>query len=156
MGLFSTMALWKAAPGSFWIRQGGDKFISFTCLTLGQVAMLSRLSEKVKACYQRAAESERRAKEQTDPELRQDFLDAATRWRRLARSFELYERVNRFVSSRPTKAKFHFTSVHNIKPILCSRCGEIARIIRRTPDGDQEIWAFQCDDGHITEITGQG
>jgi len=52
-----------------------------------------------------------------------------------------------------------FTPTLLIRPIACPRCGEKAGIIRRSPDACQtdssEIWALQCDQGHITEISGQ-
>jgi len=48
---------------------------------------------------------------------------------------------------------------HHIDPIRCAKCDEIARFIRRTMDtfkrDGTEIWTFQCDNGHITEVTGQ-
>ena len=51
-----------------------------------------------------------------------------------------------------------FTPTLLIRPIACPRCGEKAGIIRRAPDARQtdgsEVWAFQCDQGHITEIFG--
>ena len=52
------------------------------------------------------------------------------------------------------------THTHKIEPIRCPRCKLAARIIRRTMDAFKrdgtEIWTYQCDNGHITEVTGQG
>ena len=48
----------------------------------------------------------------------------------------------------------------NIEPIRCPRCNLAARITRRSPDAFRrdgtEIWMFQCDNSHITEVKGQG
>jgi hypothetical protein len=59
-------------------------------------SVLDNLSEKIRDCHRHAEECERRAREQIDPGLRQDFLDAAQRWLKLAASYELSERVQRF------------------------------------------------------------
>lgn len=60
--------------------------------------MLSNPSQQAKDCYHRAAESERRAQETADPVLRQDFLDAASRWMKLARSYEFTDALTRYIS----------------------------------------------------------
>lgn len=65
--------------------------------------MLSNPSKPIKECHRRAAESERRAQTEQDPILRQDFLDAAGRWMRLARSYEYTEQLTRYLY-KPTKA----------------------------------------------------
>ena len=62
-------------------------------------------------------------------------------------------------SPRLPRSPSTFTPTLLIRPIACPRCGEKAGIIRRAPDARQtdgsEFWAFQCDQGHITEIAGQ-
>jgi hypothetical protein len=60
--------------------------------------MLKVLSEDVRECYQRAEECARQAKAQLNPELRRDFLDLELRWLKLARSYEVSERVNKTFS----------------------------------------------------------
>lgn len=49
-----------------------------------------------------------------------------------------------------------FTSIFKIQPICCPSCGEKASIIRRALDASKddgsEIWAFQCENGHVTEV----
>lgn len=63
--------------------------------------MLDNLSEKIRECYRHAEDCERRAQLQTDPGLRQDFLNTAAHWLKLAQSYEFAERLQRF----PIKAK---------------------------------------------------
>jgi hypothetical protein len=58
--------------------------------------MLEKLSDNIRECYQHAEDCERQAERQFDPGLRQDFLDAARRWRFLAHSYELTEQITRF------------------------------------------------------------
>jgi hypothetical protein len=55
--------------------------------------MLKVLSEDVRECYRRAEECARQAKAQLNPEHRRDFLDLELRWLKLARSYEVSERV---------------------------------------------------------------
>jgi hypothetical protein len=63
--------------------------------------MLKVLSEDVRECYQRAEECARQAKAQLNPKLRRDFLDLELRWLKLARSYEVSERVKTFSKSGP-------------------------------------------------------
>ena len=55
--------------------------------------MRNILSGNILDCYGHAEQCRRRAKEQSDPHLRQDFLDCERRWLLLARGYELAERV---------------------------------------------------------------
>lgn len=58
--------------------------------------MLNSLSDKIRECHKHAEDCQRRASEQTDPALRQDFLNTAGHWLKLAASYELSERLQRF------------------------------------------------------------
>ena len=51
------------------------------------------LSDNIRDCYRHAEHCGRRANEQSDPLLRQDFLDCERRWLLLARGYELAERM---------------------------------------------------------------
>jgi hypothetical protein len=70
--------------------------------------MLAELSDHVTECIARAADTERRAREATDSQLRQDLLDIAKRWRHLAESYQFVESLDRFIveqkSQRVTKS----------------------------------------------------
>jgi hypothetical protein len=61
--------------------------------------MLSSTSDKVRACYERAAEAKRRATEAITDSGRAEFLEAESRWLKLASSYELAERINAFLNS---------------------------------------------------------
>lgn len=63
--------------------------------------MLGNLSKQVKLCYDRAADAEMNAAKAVDPNSRQEFLEAATRWRKLARSYEFTEQLQRFIYKPP-------------------------------------------------------
>ena len=56
-------------------------------------ALRNALSKNIRDCYGHAEHCRRRAKEQSDPLLRQDFLDCERRWLLLARGYELAERM---------------------------------------------------------------
>jgi hypothetical protein len=51
------------------------------------------LSDNIRDCFGHAEQCRRRAKEQSDPLLRQDFLDCERRWLLLARGYELAEQM---------------------------------------------------------------
>jgi hypothetical protein len=59
--------------------------------------MLHKLSDHVTDCMARATDSERRAREATDSQLRQDMLDMARRWRHLAESYQFVDSLDRFI-----------------------------------------------------------
>jgi hypothetical protein len=60
--------------------------------------MLRKLREEIRECLQHAEDCARQAKLQRDPKLRDDFLDLERRWLKLARSYELTDRVEAFTS----------------------------------------------------------
>ena len=64
--------------------------------------MLQNLNEEIRECYRHAEDCARQAKDQRDPKLRDDFLDCERRWLRLARGYELAERIE---SSRKSPAR---------------------------------------------------
>jgi hypothetical protein len=55
--------------------------------------MLNNLSELIRDCYRHAQDCARKAAEQSDPNLKQDFLELEESWLFLARSFEFNERL---------------------------------------------------------------
>ena len=59
--------------------------------------MLHKLSDHVSDCITRATDTERRAREATDSQLRRDLLDIARRWRHLAESYQFVESLDRFI-----------------------------------------------------------
>ena len=58
--------------------------------------MLNNLSEHVRDCLQRAQDCAHRAAAQTDPRVKEDFLDLERRWLHLARSYEFSDRLDDF------------------------------------------------------------
>ena len=55
--------------------------------------MQNNLSEQLRDCYRHAQYCARKAAEQTDPNLKQDFLELEESWLFLARSFKFNERI---------------------------------------------------------------
>ncbi|MGB3744139.1 MAG: hypothetical protein WBD11_06360 [Xanthobacteraceae bacterium] len=58
--------------------------------------MLNNLSGNIRECFQHAEDCARKAAAQTDPRVKQDFLDLEQRWLSLARSYEFTERISDF------------------------------------------------------------
>ena len=58
--------------------------------------MLSNVSEHVRECYEHAEYCARKAATQTDPRIKQDYLDLERHWLTLAHSFEFSERPTDF------------------------------------------------------------
>ena len=55
--------------------------------------MLNNVSEQIRDCYLHAQDCARKAAEQTNPNLKQDFLELEESWLFLARSFKFNERL---------------------------------------------------------------
>jgi hypothetical protein len=58
--------------------------------------VLQNVSAEIRECLERAADCVRQAELERDPKLRQDFLDLARRWRKLADSYEFASRLETF------------------------------------------------------------
>ncbi len=74
-------------------------------------ALPDNLAEQIRECYRRAEEYACQAKEQRDPMLQKAYLDCGRRWLKLARGYELDERINRF-----SKRKNHLQSTPGDEP----------------------------------------
>ena len=66
--------------------------------------MLEKLSEQIRDCLEHAQDCAEKAAVQTDPTIKQDFLDLEQRWLFLARSYELTERLSGFSDETKRKA----------------------------------------------------
>jgi hypothetical protein len=64
-------------------------------------ALRNPLSDNIRDCHRHAEHCRRRAKEQSDPLLRQDFLDCERRSLLLARGYELAERMEALSKGLP-------------------------------------------------------
>jgi hypothetical protein len=60
--------------------------------------MLQSLSAEIRCCYEHAEQCARRAKEVTDNKLRADYLRLEQGWVKLARSYELGQRLELFTN----------------------------------------------------------
>jgi hypothetical protein len=58
--------------------------------------MLNNLSEQVRQCHLHAEHCAHQASIQTDPKMKDDFLEMEQRWLTLARSYEFTERLADF------------------------------------------------------------
>jgi hypothetical protein len=58
--------------------------------------VLNNLSAQIRGCYEHADGCARKAAAQTDPKLKQDYLDLERRWLLLAKSYDLTGRLADF------------------------------------------------------------
>jgi hypothetical protein len=61
--------------------------------------MSRHLSDDIRECGVLADEFKHKARIESDPVRRRDFLDSEKRWRTLARGYELAQRLNRLADS---------------------------------------------------------
>ena len=68
--------------------------------------MLNNLSEQIRECLQHAEDCAQQAAAESDPQLKQDFLDTERRWLFLARSYEFTDRLTGL--SDETKRRLYY------------------------------------------------
>ncbi len=66
--------------------------------------MLDELSERIHECHEHAKYCARKAAQQTNPALRQDYVKLTELWRNLARSHEFTERATDFSNEAARQA----------------------------------------------------
>jgi hypothetical protein len=71
----------------------------------GAGAMLNNLDEQVRQCYERAEVCAQRAAGNSDPRVKQDYLDLERRWLLLANSYEVSARLTDFSASAALRAR---------------------------------------------------
>jgi hypothetical protein len=69
--------------------------------------MLNNLSEQIRECLRHAEDCARKAAAQTDPKLKEDFLDMERRWLFLARSYEVTEQLTDFSAETKRQVNLH-------------------------------------------------
>jgi hypothetical protein len=69
---------------------------SLSTREMPNIVMLENLSEEIRECLRYAEEHARKAKEANRPNLREDFLEMARRWLRLAHSYRFAQHLKRF------------------------------------------------------------
>ena len=78
--------------------------------------MLRKLSDEVRYAEQRAADAAEKAARTTDPQLKADFFTMERSWSKLARSYELAERLGHFINhskaKRPEALRAQIPIVH--------------------------------------------
>ena len=69
--------------------------------------MLQKLDEHIRVCIDRAVDAHEQAMQTSDLRVKEQHLEMAARWRRLARSYEFVESLNRFLleSERKLEAR---------------------------------------------------
>jgi PAS domain S-box-containing protein len=80
--------------------------------------MLERFSDKIRLCYERAAEAKERADATDDPALKTEFLNAERRWLTLARSHGFAESLEDFTAANSERRrKFDERVQHSSVPL---------------------------------------
>jgi hypothetical protein len=74
--------------------------------------VLNNLSEQIRECLRHAEDCSRKAAAQTDPNLKEDFLNLERRWLFLARSYEFTQRLGDFSDEARRKAD----NLHSDRP----------------------------------------
>ena len=58
--------------------------------------MLAKLSAEVRECLWHAEDCAKRAETEPNPAIQRDYIEMERRWLKLARSYQLYERLQTF------------------------------------------------------------
>jgi two-component sensor histidine kinase len=90
-------------------------------------ALLQNFSDKVKLCYERAAEAKERADEMLDPEAKAEFLNVEKRWLLLARSYQFGESLDDF--TRENSRRVESARAFRAKAPLLDADGQIVGLV---------------------------
>jgi PAS domain S-box-containing protein len=94
--------------------------------------MLEQLSEKIRLCYERAAEAKERADATNDPVLKVEFLNTERRWLTLARSYGFSDSLEDFnAANSKRRRQFEERLKHFRVPVP---------EVRKNPDGPDDIF----------------
>ena len=84
--------------------------------------MLNNLSKQIRDCLQHAEDCARKAAAQTDPKLKEDFLNNERRWLALAQSYDFTQRLGDFSDEAKRQAdKLQGQHPASITPFLRSQ-----------------------------------
>ena len=109
--------------------------------------MLHNLSEEVRLCYEHAEQCAGRARATQDEELRVDYLRLAQGWLKLARSYELWQRLKLF-TNEAARRKNDLTQ--NIRPLAAENAKMVWQPISIAPfDCDLELAVRDGGEVHI-------
>jgi hypothetical protein len=98
--------------------------ISHVCGGAWESAMLYDLSEQVAHCYRRAAECKERAEQSDDPGYKEFYVERENAWLKLARSFEMSERISRVLNERQRQRLRKWPAARALADVpKCPACG---------------------------------
>ena len=110
--------------------------------------MLGKLTESIANAYRRAADCAEKAARATSPEVKASYLRMERGWLKLAQSYELSERLERFINEfarrRNTVAPVNQVQLYTPP---CSKCGSLT-VLRCIEPADQpghDLRTFGCD-----------
>jgi hypothetical protein len=114
--------------------------------------LLENLSEEFRQCYEHAEECASQARATQDEKLRADYLRLAQAWLKLARSYELWQRLKLF-TNEATRWKNDLTQ--NIRPLAAENRNMVWQPISIAPfnldlelavrdGGDLHALVFPC------------
>jgi hypothetical protein len=98
--------------------------------------MLQNLSERIRLCYERAAEAKQHAEETNDAEAKAGFLNTEKRWLLLARSYDLSERLKDFtraIPDHPDAVRKNVTEHAHSEPPLRNWEENLQTVLSNTP-----------------------
>src|SRR5690348_13247459 len=82
--------------------------------------MLRKLSDEIRYAQQRAADAADQATKTSDPETRRQYLDMERRWLKLARSYDVSERLGSFIHHQARQSEALRVQVPVVKCPACT------------------------------------
>jgi hypothetical protein len=112
--------------------------------------LLENLSEEVRQCHEHAEECAGQARATQDEKLRADYLRLAQGWLKLARSYELWQRLKLF-TNEAARRKNDLTQ--NIRPLAAENKNMVWQPISIAPfDRDLELAVRDGGDLHVLDF----
>jgi len=115
--------------------------------------MLRKLSDEVRYAEQRAAHAAEIAAKTGDPRLKADYLAMARSWSKLARSYEVAERLGDFIHHN--KARKAAALRTQIPIVHCPDCAAPMRVMLVVPHekyANLDDRTYECTCGRMVEL----
>src|SRR6516164_7484701 len=93
--------------------------------------MLEQLSDKIRLCYERAAEAKARADATDEPAIKAEFLATERRWLTLARSYGFAESLEDFTKANSEQRRTFDERLHRSSALISG--------VNKSLDGPDDI-----------------
>ena len=114
--------------------------------------MLRRLSDEVRYAEQRALDAAEKAARTTDPQIKADYLTMERSWSKLARSYEVSERLGDFINHNATQTAALGAQIPIVHCPDCASPMRIALVVPHEKYDNLDERTYECLCGKVVAL----